>query len=208
MTCQTLRGPDGEAIAIVCTRGPRKRKAACAFCGAPDAGWLCDFELGRKRTCDKPICGGCRVNVGPERDVCPEHQLGRSQLDLFGYTAPEQTVPITKGQAEAAPIKDEPSEAVASAEPVRLRPNAREPVERPDRICPACEGDRVVLLGVAHTAGVGAELITTFACDACRHRWEERRRRTDVCEHGKYELVPCDGCGRTWDTIEWPRGAR
>lgn len=92
MTCDPIRfqvgtDPDGKPIyvsGIVCSRGRRPwRKKACEFCGAPGAGFLCDFELGKKKTCDKQICGGCRVSVGRDRDFCPEHQHGRPQLDLF-----------------------------------------------------------------------------------------------------------------------------
>jgi hypothetical protein len=58
--------------AIVCTRSPRHRFCSC---GAP-ADLLCDYPLrGTKagKTCDRPICGECAVNIGPDKDLCPTH---------------------------------------------------------------------------------------------------------------------------------------
>lgn len=75
MPCDPIDLPGG-GVAIVCTRGRRKRKPACKFCGVADAGFLCDAPVAKRRTCDAPICGGCRVNVGPNVDVCPEHAKG------------------------------------------------------------------------------------------------------------------------------------
>jgi len=79
MICETITLPTGET-AIVCSRGPRRPKCQC---GAPSTK-LCDFKLDepiirggqqtrRKRTCDRPLCDGCAVSVGPDVDHCPDH---------------------------------------------------------------------------------------------------------------------------------------
>jgi hypothetical protein len=63
----------GNAVAFACTRGP-VRKHRCS-CGAV-ATKQCDAPLrGKKQgqTCDKYLCDGCAVAIGPEIDLCPAH---------------------------------------------------------------------------------------------------------------------------------------
>jgi hypothetical protein len=58
---------------IYCTG--RKGRKKCAACGTQWASLECDFpDQNRKSgTCDKPLCNGCAVTVGPDRDFCPHH---------------------------------------------------------------------------------------------------------------------------------------
>lgn len=72
MPCQPISGPGGMT-GFICSRGPRAKP--CCICGKPSSR-LCDFPLrGAKagRTCDRPLCAGCAVHVGPDRDLCPAH---------------------------------------------------------------------------------------------------------------------------------------
>jgi hypothetical protein len=75
MVCRVIKG-DGVA-AIVC--GPRERKRRCSCCGRP-ASLLCDHPAGRNKTCDKPLCPTCAVEVGPDRHHCPHHPQGAFAL--------------------------------------------------------------------------------------------------------------------------------
>lgn len=69
MTCHRVNLPGG-GFAIVCT--PRQRERKCR-CGRP-ATKLCDWKkMSGKGTCDKAICDACAVNVGPDKDYCPDH---------------------------------------------------------------------------------------------------------------------------------------
>lgn len=60
MTCTKIAVPGG--IAIVCTRGARRKK--CATCKAPEASLLCDG-------CDRPLCPSCSVGPTSSQDFCP-----------------------------------------------------------------------------------------------------------------------------------------
>jgi hypothetical protein len=86
MTCETVR--IGGAVAIVCSRGRRRKRCAC---GRP-ATKLCDALRGASgevsaspqardrratRTCDAPLCGRCAVPAGPDRDLCPTHSAAK-----------------------------------------------------------------------------------------------------------------------------------
>jgi len=45
--------------------------ARCVACGG-FAPFFCDYEVLPGKTCDAPLCGKCRYNLGV-RDFCPEH---------------------------------------------------------------------------------------------------------------------------------------
>lgn len=71
MTCERIRGENGETIGFVC--GPRRRRAApCYVCGEPSA-VLCDRILDAKKTCDRPCCGKHSRHAGKDFDLCAEH---------------------------------------------------------------------------------------------------------------------------------------
>lgn len=75
MTCETVK--IGNAVAIVCSRGRRSRKR-CA-CGRP-ATKLCDHrDVGRRKTCDEPLCDQHAVRIGANIDFCPLHAREHSK---------------------------------------------------------------------------------------------------------------------------------
>ena len=53
------------------TGSPGQLTMPCSVCGAP-AIFICDFEVSPGRTCDAPLCGRCRINIGL-KDYCPAH---------------------------------------------------------------------------------------------------------------------------------------
>ena len=59
---------DGHAV-IAC--GGTKIQA-CLVCGEI-AGHLCDWKMGKNHTCDVPLCNGCAISVGKNKDLCPWH---------------------------------------------------------------------------------------------------------------------------------------
>jgi len=90
MGCDPLLDKEGQVVGILCSRsrhpGSRTR---CECCGTMGARFLCDFPMGKKRngkpkTCDKKICGGCRISVGVDRDLCPEHAQEAPNLEFIG----------------------------------------------------------------------------------------------------------------------------
>ena len=82
MACEPLKLGDGAA-GIICSRNRRPgSRTRCAFCGTMGAGFLCDWPTGKgKKTCDAKMCRGCAVNVGDDRDYCPEHAAQNSLID-------------------------------------------------------------------------------------------------------------------------------
>lgn len=68
MICKVVKS-DG-VTAIVC--GPRPRKRRCSCCQR-DASLLCDYPAGKGKTCDKPLCSTCGVEIGRDRHYCPSH---------------------------------------------------------------------------------------------------------------------------------------
>jgi hypothetical protein len=91
--CERVAMPGG-GVAIVC--GVRRAKPKpCAQCGHAST-VLCDGpprDSGRLRsvTCDRPLCGRCRIHVPPNRDFCREHRAAArdsaAQLRLFDQEA-------------------------------------------------------------------------------------------------------------------------
>lgn len=56
---------------IVCSSWRIRRGALCK-CGLV-AAFMCDWPIGRRKTCNKPLCERCRVEAGPQRDYCEDH---------------------------------------------------------------------------------------------------------------------------------------
>ena len=54
--------------------------ALCEVCRNNRHTKLCDFPTGRKRTCDKKLCGQCAHHSAPDLDYCPEHKDGPATL--------------------------------------------------------------------------------------------------------------------------------
>ena len=75
MTCHRFRSADGRMTGFICWRGERQR--LCSACKSRPASLLCDFPLSGKkqgRTCDRPLCRACAVNVPHKRPQ--QAQLG------------------------------------------------------------------------------------------------------------------------------------
>ena len=62
--------PDGTR-AIVCFSG-RRKATPCSICRKRST-LLCDFPVGRGKTCDTPLCRGCAVSPRNGVDHCPHH---------------------------------------------------------------------------------------------------------------------------------------
>lgn len=78
-----------------------------------------------------------------------------------------------------------------------VRKVAKPPVAK--KACPSCGGSKV---RISTVVGEELELVISRWCSDCRHMWKTRTKRTDICEHGTALIVPCERCGRTWETIE------
>ncbi len=91
MRCQptTIRDAAGNVVGrgIVCTSGARRAGPPCRSCGEPNTGLLCDYELGGGKTCDAPMCAGCRTSIGEDLDHCPEHAAESKTGVLLVQTA-------------------------------------------------------------------------------------------------------------------------
>lgn len=71
MSCQRL-DLGGGVFGWVCgVRAPRRAPCSVPHCDRPTVA-LCDFPL-KTKTCDAKLCETHRVNVGPDRDMCPAH---------------------------------------------------------------------------------------------------------------------------------------
>lgn len=90
MPCDHVKQLDGTQV-LVCSRGERRRRR-CASGLHPTYSWgrwapwaakLCDYPMPGGKTCDKPLCEACAVNVGSNRDYCPEHaRNGQAEMGL------------------------------------------------------------------------------------------------------------------------------
>lgn len=78
MVCRTVQTEGGTAI--VC--GPRSPRRKCFFCKTAWATQLCDHPITDDRLCDAPMCTGCATNVGPNRDLCPNHKGMNMMTDI------------------------------------------------------------------------------------------------------------------------------
>lgn len=76
MSCRRLTLANGMT-AIVCG-APARRPKACHECGA-DAQFLCDWKVGRRMRCDRPICAKDAHEVAPNKHLCPTHQAAYRQ---------------------------------------------------------------------------------------------------------------------------------
>lgn len=66
MPCYALNRKDGHGF--ICGEfGPH-----CRHCMAV-GDYLCDYPVGKDKTCDAPICGTHAAEVAPELHYCPAH---------------------------------------------------------------------------------------------------------------------------------------
>lgn len=70
MPCEVHTTPDG-AVIMICCRGSKK-STPCFVCGRPSTS-LCDYPIGKGKTCDRPLCNSCKTSIGPNLDVCSKH---------------------------------------------------------------------------------------------------------------------------------------
>lgn len=84
MTCRKVEMPDG-GIAIVCDRtkkssGRVRDRYRCKDCNfQKPAEVLCDYPVGKNKTCDRPCCEKHHKNISPGVDHCLHHK----QQELF-----------------------------------------------------------------------------------------------------------------------------
>lgn len=111
------------------------------------------------------------------------------QLGLFGETeVPVRKVRRTKKKPEPPP-----------PEVRRTRKTKKRPPPS-TRVCPTCGGSNFRLSSVKGFLSP-PELVTTLVCLGCSSELVERKARPDVCEHGCHLKLPCEKCGRTWESI-------
>lgn len=73
MHCVVLKDNEGKPTGIMCG-GRRQARRLCKACGRDFATILCDFPVGKNKTCSAPLCRKCTTSVGPDRDYCPNHK--------------------------------------------------------------------------------------------------------------------------------------
>lgn len=76
--------------AIVCSRGPRRRKAQLCACGSVSTR-MCDWKIGKpargekQKTCDRPLCVSCTTSPTEDKDLCADHAAAwQRQQELRG----------------------------------------------------------------------------------------------------------------------------
>jgi len=75
MPC-TVRATGAGGVALVCSRGPRRRLRRCAVCQRREAQTalvLCDAPIVGGTTCDAAVCPAHAVHREPDLDYCPRH---------------------------------------------------------------------------------------------------------------------------------------
>ena len=71
-----MGGPFGKAFVRFSGRPP----APCEICSKRRHTKLCDYKVGRRKTCDRKLCDECSTHVHPDLDYCPEHKHGEGSL--------------------------------------------------------------------------------------------------------------------------------
>lgn len=66
MKCQLLPG----GVILCRSRGQTQR---CKAHGAK-AIRLCDWRIGKNKTCDEPLCANCTYSPAKDKDLCPAHK--------------------------------------------------------------------------------------------------------------------------------------
>ncbi len=89
MPCYRVAMPNGGFALVKGKLGPH-----CSCGGVTTR--LCDYPVGKGKTCDRKLCERCGHHVGPDKDLCLEHYKMRglpitgiwldemAQADLFG----------------------------------------------------------------------------------------------------------------------------
>ncbi len=83
MACETRYDDHGQVTMILCGRS---RRQTCKFCGVQPVSKLCDFPVGKGKTCDAGMCTKCSTLIAHEVDYCPTHKNQKpsvQQASLF-----------------------------------------------------------------------------------------------------------------------------
>ncbi len=94
MACEVHDDGKGGRF-IVCSKTRPGSRTACPWCGKVGSPFLCDGEPpagAHRKTCDAPMCGDCRTNVGPDRDFCPRCDMEAEMKKRGGPAKPVQQV--------------------------------------------------------------------------------------------------------------------
>ena len=70
MPCYAIHDKAGKQIGHVCG----KLGKHCADC-AGVSGFLCDFPVGKGKTCDRPMCERHACEIGPDLHYCSTHEI-------------------------------------------------------------------------------------------------------------------------------------
>lgn len=103
MPCYTLKTEDGGTMFICGKFGPHCRGG----CGAPGDEFLCDYPIGKGKTCDAPLCADHAHEVAPDVHYCPGHHAKWVEFEQAGgvvqelanvvpFAKPGRPVPATK----------------------------------------------------------------------------------------------------------------
>ena len=68
MTCYVIPTKDGGKMFLCGKLGPH-----CSECSAPGDEALCDYPVGKGKTCDKKLCEVHAHEVAPNVHYCPGH---------------------------------------------------------------------------------------------------------------------------------------
>lgn len=79
MACRSFTLPDG-GFGLICGPAPRRVKCWVTHCHERSTK-LCDFPVGRGKTCDNNVCDRHAKSMGPDRDYCPLHS-GRPEFPV------------------------------------------------------------------------------------------------------------------------------
>lgn len=101
MACKWIQLPGGGVAHI--NMGNR-RPALCQTCRKKPHTKLCDFPAGDGKTCDKRLCDGCAVHVGPDADHCPDHTTEKPVEEIRRNLFPGLFDQAPEPPAEAATI--------------------------------------------------------------------------------------------------------
>lgn len=92
MPCYIERMKDGGTMFLCGDLGPHCAAERCAAASE----FLCDFPVGKDRTCDLPLCANHAHEVAPHLHYCPGHlMLWKEFRDSGGVVAElEKVIPF------------------------------------------------------------------------------------------------------------------
>lgn len=72
----------GTVRGIYCARGKKSKPKLCT-CGR-EATRLCDFKIGKRKTCSRGMCDACTFSPEDGKDFCAEHRAAVQQQPATG----------------------------------------------------------------------------------------------------------------------------